>query len=259
MAETAEQLTLPLFEPLSFNDLIRTESIKDITVILNPRLRSNWYVRRIPWTRILHLYVPRRYDSASVAVKHAIIEWARIAVRSRLTPTVRAQKRLLEKTIFSLMETSGITPSKNRTTDPQKFDRATRGAVYDLREVFDTVNRNCFKGSAASKVRWGGYATTTSYQSNKKDRDGVPFSLITIAGVYDHHDVPRFAIESVMHHEILHIIIPPVKTNGRRSVHSRLFSATERQFAHYKQWYLWERENLHRLARSMRRKRVRSR
>ncbi|NLE01045.1 MAG: hypothetical protein GX640_14350, partial [Fibrobacter sp.] len=77
--------------------------------------------------------------------------------------------------------------------------------------------------------------------------------LITIAGVYNHPDVPLFAIEAVMYHEMLHIAVPPFKKNGRFVIHGPEFKARERQYASYEKWHEWERSSLRKLARTLKR------
>jgi hypothetical protein len=49
----------------------------------------------------------------------------------------------------------------------------------------------------------------------------------------DDHDVPAFALDFVMYHELLHKKHGSKTVNGRRLSHSQAFRAEERQFAQY--------------------------
>ena len=68
--------------------------------------------------------------------------------------------------------------------------------------------------------------------------------MITIAGIYNDPTVPRFAIESIMFHEMLHIAIPPFQKNGRNVIHGSAFRQAEKTFPHYHTWRQWCAEQL---------------
>ncbi|MBD3358073.1 MAG: hypothetical protein GF363_13020 [Chitinivibrionales bacterium] len=104
-----------------------------------------------------------------------------------------------------------------------------------------------------ASIRWGSQTSTTSFHRHGFDTKGKRFDLITIAGLYNHPEVPRFAIESVVCHEALHIIHPPYKKNGRTIYHGPAFREAERALPHYEQWRVWERCHAGRLIRSLRR------
>jgi hypothetical protein len=275
MSERVEQLTLPLFDihpvsalsigsqqatsgsasaPPSFADVIAAEGHRNLSVVLCRRLKRSWRVVRAPFTRQLTLSVPSRYEKAPAEIKHALLHWATLALVSRRSRENRRARRDLEKIILSYASAEHPAPVNGRRLAPASFDDSTRGAAYDLAEIFASVNQRCFGGGVASKVRWGTFATTTSYQSTKKDLSDAPFSLITIAGVYNHPGVPRYAVEAVMHHEMLHVVMPPTIRNGRRQVHPAAFREAERRFPEYRQWHSWEHAWLHRLAREMRKR-----
>jgi hypothetical protein len=268
MPEIVEQLTLPLFETaatapgtgtpseqLPFNEIIQAENIRGISVVLSRTLRRSWHVRRAPFTRRLTLTVPASFARLPAETKRSLIRWADLAFKSRRNHDARHERRRIERAIIAQTSGAGAAPLNPSRIDPRRFNKNTRGTFHDLREIFDRVNHASFGGAVVSCVRWGGYATTTSYQSTKKDLSDAPFSLITIAGVYDHPAVPRFAIEAVMRHEMLHVVMPPSVKNGRRSVHPRAFTAAEQAFPGFQEWHSWEKTWLHRLAREMRRKR----
>ena len=51
-----------------------------------------------------------------------------------------------------------------------------------------------------------------------------------ISRVFDQADTPRYAIEYLMYHEMLHLKHPVVVRRGRRCVHPRAFQEDEEQF-----------------------------
>jgi len=60
-------------------------------------------------------------------------------------------------------------------------------------------------------------------------------NAIIVSRIFDHPKVPRYAVEYIVYHEMLHLR-HPVKLNGsRRCVHSAAFHAEERLFPELEQ------------------------
>ncbi|MBD3239337.1 MAG: hypothetical protein GF331_02035 [Chitinivibrionales bacterium] len=252
-----DQLELPLFDPPTYDELIAEKGIAGLRVSINRRLRRGWHVTVQPYTRERHLVVPGYLEDAPTAIKEALLSWAMLpdARRSTRKREIRRRKSEIEARVWRYVEQAHPKRSNGRRVDPARYEGSTRGTVYDLREVFDSINARYFASALESYVRWGETASVTSYQTTREAPDGTRYNLITIAGAYDHPTVPRYAIEGIMYHEMLHIAIPPVVTGGRRSVHGREFRRAERRFEQFGEWCDWQRAHLRRLAAAMRRRR----
>jgi hypothetical protein len=245
--EHAHQLTLPLFAPATFDELIaRHHGSAALTVVVNGRLRRGWQVRTAPFSGPRKLVIPAYLSDAPEEIKACLVEWALLPhrVRRAQKPALREKRSLLEKKIWCYIETLPHAPHRASRFNPKSFSGNTTGTVYDLREVFDVVNDTSFEGKLHALVRWGDTSSRTSYHMAKTDAAGRNIDLITIAGIYNHPKVPRFAIEAIMHHEMLHMAIPPYKRNGRAVIHGKEFKDAERQFKWYSAWRTWEREQL---------------
>ena len=242
MNGNAEQLSLDLFPPESFDQLRTHISSCSISVHVNRRLKSNWYVRIHRNSGRRELHVPPVLGDAPERVKSAVVNWAALPSprNSRERKELRIRRREYEELIRAYLHEHA--PADVRPPPRQKWP--TRGCRWDLSEVFDTLNGRYFQGALTSLLRWGTCASKTSYQSTRKLQDGSLAHCITIAGTYDHPDVPRFAIESIMFHEMLHIRIPPRRENGRNIMHGTDFKTMEKSFPHYGIWRQWERECL---------------
>ncbi|MBN1576116.1 MAG: M48 family metallopeptidase [Chitinispirillaceae bacterium] len=248
-----EQLTLDLFPPRTF-DRIRDElALKALTIHFNRRLKNSWYVKIHRGSDHRELHVPCLLENAAEPVKRALIEWATLPKprRPEMNRALRQRRRELEERIKSFVDEQLPTPRPGKTPF-QKWP--TEGCRYDLKEVFATLNSRYFDNRLVSLLRWGTGATKTSYESTRKDASGNPYHRITIAGVYNHPEVPRFAMESIMYHEMLHIHIPPRKEYGRTVIHGPDFRRLERAFPHYSAWRKWEKEQLHPLRARMKRR-----
>jgi hypothetical protein len=250
----SEQLTLPLFNS-TFADLFIEYSIQGLTITVNKRLRRAWQVRISRHTGERELIIPSYMEEAPIQVKKALIEWAQLPI-SRGTDrkkSVKKRKAELEKIVWAFVADSKCAPP--RRIDPDSLRFATNGAVYDLRGIFDSINSHFFNGTVDAVLKWGSPGSLSSYQTSRLCSNGQKVHMIVIAGTYDHPKVPRFAIEAVMYHEMLHIVIPPRQGNGRKVIHGADFRKAERAYPEFDKWMHWEREHMRRYGRQLRRKR----
>jgi hypothetical protein len=245
--ESAIQLALPLFDVPSFYELLSARNATaTLTVAFNKRFKRGWQVRISPAGKTRQLRIPPYLADAPEEIKLALIDWALLPSRPRTS--VRQdhyrRKKQLERIIWSYIGTHGDIPPIKSRFDPKQHAAQTRGRIYDLREIFDSVNAACFNGSLSSFLRWGAPRSRTSCHMIKIDPAGNRVNLITIAGVYNLPNVPRYAIETIMHHEMLHIAVPPLRGNGRSVIHGSAFKTAEKKFKHYLEWRDWERTGL---------------
>jgi hypothetical protein len=100
------------------------------------------------------------------------------------------------------------------------------GRVYDLEEVFESLNTRFFHGLMARPLlTW-----SREHARNLLGHYDPAHNTIVISRAFDHAHVPRYAMEYIMYHEMLHLR-HPVKLRGtRRCVHSREFNDEEKQF-----------------------------
>jgi hypothetical protein len=127
----------------------------------------------------------------------------------------------------------------------------TSGRVYDLAAVYADINDRFFGGRLKVPITWGRGV-------GRARRGGLTFGsydpvlgLIRIHPVLDRPDVPRFFLESVVHHEMLHHRMGGVPDGAGRTVyHTRAFREAEARFPHHREALAWEKENLPELLRA---------
>jgi type II secretory pathway pseudopilin PulG len=230
-----------------------------LEIVVNRRLKKTWRVEVNFKTGERVLTIPEVLADPPPSVRECLIRWAMqpMTRKARRNSAFVNNKRALEETIRAYMESHGVQRERKSRVDPAIFEHQTKGFTYNLQDIFDTLNRGYFQGTIKSYIRWGHCASKTSYQTTRVDKDGNPFHLITISGVYDSPQVPQYAIYGLVYHEMLHIAIPPRSVNGRRVIHGRDFKAAERKFPFYDQWIEWEKENMGRLIQNARRRALR--
>jgi len=131
------------------------------------------------------------------------------------------------------------------------------GSVLDLRELVDDLNRRYFEGRLAVTVTWGRAAAgaacrrgrTSSLQLGSYSYED---NLIRVHRVLDDPGVPRYVVEAVVHHELLHADMPPEIRNGRRFFHTPEFRQRERQFRMLGRANAWIQDHLPELLRARR-------
>jgi hypothetical protein len=101
-----------------------------------------------------------------------------------------------------------------------------KGRVYDLDEVFESLNTRFFHGLMARPLlTW-----SREHARNLLGHYDPAHNTIVISRAFDRPQVPRYAVEYIMYHEMLHLKHPVKLRGSRRCVHSRAFSDEEKLF-----------------------------
>ena len=133
------------------------------------------------------------------------------------------------------------------------------GEVLDLREIAADLNQRYFEGRLKVRISWGKAAGENAHPASNCRRTrsaslqlgsySYEDRLIRIHRVLDRPSVPRYVVESVVYHELLHADLPPVTRSGRRYFHTPEFRRRERCFRHFERADCWVRDNLQLLLR----------
>ncbi len=239
----------------TFDELIREMNIHNLNVSFSQRMKKNWKMRITRSENRRYMTIPSYLYDAPLEIKKALIAWAMLpqfGSHSKIT-NCRSEKRALEKSVQQFIRSNHADHAQLYIDRLSDLSCNTIEAVHNLQDVFDTVNKEYFNNELSAVLRWGRLTSGVSYQMTRKATDGTTIQIITIAGCYNHHTVPGFAIEAVMFHEMLHIKIPPYKKNGRNVIHSPEFKTAEKAHKYYRQWRIWEQEHLIDIIRSRRR------
>jgi len=101
-----------------------------------------------------------------------------------------------------------------------------RGKFYDLDAVFEDLNTRYFHGLLARpNMTW-----SRDHARNILGHYDPAHNTIVVSRVFDHPRVPRYAVEYIVYHEMLHLKHPVKLRGGRRCVHPAEFAAEERLF-----------------------------
>jgi hypothetical protein len=107
----------------------------------------------------------------------------------------------------------------------KRLDSA-QGRTYDLEALFEDLNQRFFHGlMARPQMTW-----SRDHSRNSLGHYDPAHNAIVVSRIFDHPRVPRFAVEYIVYHEMLHLKHPVRLRGSRRCVHSADFQAEEKLF-----------------------------
>ena len=108
----------------------------------------------------------------------------------------------------------------------RKHIRSPRGHHYHLEEIFDDLNRRFFPGLLGRpQLTW-----SQNHARSSLGHYDPAHNAIVISRIFDQSSVPRYALEYIVYHEMLHLKHPVRLRRSRRCVHSAEFHAEEKLF-----------------------------
>jgi predicted metal-dependent hydrolase len=108
----------------------------------------------------------------------------------------------------------------------RKFLRDARGRYFDLDELFEDLNTRFFHGlMARPRMSW-----SRSKTRRILGHYDPAHNAIIISRIFDHPAMPRYVLEYIVYHEMLHLKHPVKLRGSRRCVHSAEFQAEEKLF-----------------------------
>lgn len=124
---------------------------------------------------------------------------------------------------------------------PRLVKIKTAGKYHDLLEIFRTVNDLYFGGRISCAVTWGVMRSTRGVRKRTLGSFSGAGNVIRINPSLDRKAVPRFYMEFLMYHEMLHASLGIEEKNGRRAIHTPEFKRMESAFPDYARAIAWEK------------------
>jgi hypothetical protein len=236
---SARQLELafddtPRWEPPQLEATLALLAGRPLRLVLTENRSVLLSVRRQPGQVLLRL--------------HRMFLHAPECVVSALARNIRRRGRAADGEVRRFMNANLYRVSRARRKMPPLV---TRGRAFDLAAVYADINARFFDGRMRVPITWGRGV-------GRARRGGLTFgsydpvlALIRIHPVLDRPSVPRFFLESVVHHEMLHHLLGGVPDRAGRTVyHTRAFREAEARFPRHRDALAWEKQNLPELLRA---------
>lgn len=219
-----EQMSLPFtLDEDSLRKYIEKASGRTVSMVLTDNSISMLSIKAAGIDVCLR--INRMFLSAGIDVIAEVAEF--IAGRRRRTPVIR---RFIRENANLLQK-----------TPRRKVKTRTAGRHHDLKEMYTHLNREYFGGRIFSNITWGEMRPGRLVRKRTLGSYSSHTDTIRINPVMDKKSVPRYFIEFVVYHEMLHADMGTEKRNNRRSVHPREFKMRERLFRDYEKAVAWER------------------
>jgi len=141
---------------------------------------------------------------------------------------------------------------RNRSGNTRQIVCQPQGRCYNLEDIRDRLNREFFGGRITAAITWGNHRPKLPRRTVKFGSYNPTANIIRINPLLDRPTIPRYFVEYIVFHEMLHEHIKSDRPglNRYRRVHSREFKAAERRFPHYNFALKWEQDNLNKFIRT---------
>lgn len=211
---------------------IRRRLRRDLTVVLHDNRKVMLSFRRRG--RRLTLRLHHMFLSAGDADVAAIARFV-----STKDP---ASRERIERYISRYAHLIGVTLP--RAAAPAK------GKVYDLERIYRYLNRRYFQNRVRARILWGLRARRERKRTIRLGYYCDTEKKIVINPALDRRSVPRYVLEWIVFHEMLHQVVGFELINGVLVAHTPEFRRREQRYPRYVQAAAWESRNLSRLLRA---------
>ena len=184
----------------------------------------------------IHIHIAEAMRSAPHAIIRALL----------IILVLKLYRRKVDRRLYRIYR-EYLESNAHQLPQPQKRPPNARytpvGTYFNLNDIFDRMNRTYFNGQLPRPIL--GWSLRKAYRRlgffNKEK------NLLVISRIFDSPKTPPYVLEYLMYHEMLHIAIPVVHRQGRRTVHGKTFRQREREFPHYQRVQAWLNKNLPKL------------
>jgi hypothetical protein len=163
---------------------------------------------------------------------------------------LKAGNEVLDEVIIFIKKKRGKTPTiKQFISQNQSFLKKRKprtitinhnGKFYNLIDIFNSLNSEYFSNGLSVSITWGKRSPRYAVKKRTLGNYQKKTNTIRINPILDSRKVPRYVIEFIVYHEMLHAVIDIVLKNGRRSIHSKEFKNRERKYKNYHKAIEWE-------------------
>lgn len=181
------------------------------------------------------------FREAPPEIRHAVWRWLAVGRRARKASA----------------ELDAWIAARSRELPPRKLPPPRpRGSLYDLGELVRFVVPHLPElddGRPLPAITWGRRGTRRARQSLQLGSYDAEAERVRVHPVLDQEAVPTWFVRFVLHHELLHAVLPTERTaSGRVLHHGPTFRVREARYPDTARALRWEKANLPKLLRSAR-------
>ena len=165
---------------------------------------------------------------------------------------LKADNEVLDEIVRFIKKKRGKTPVINqfirqhqnllKERKPRTITINPNGKRYNLTDIFNSLNSEYFNNSLSVLITWGKRSPRYAVKKRTLGNYQKKTNTIRINPILDSRKVPRYVIEFIVYHEMLHAVIDTVLKNGRRRIHSKEFKNRECKYRNYHKAIEWEKK-----------------
>ena len=220
-----QQTTLPFqLKEHALKTFLENASSKKLSIVITDNSTSMISIKEKKGAVIIRLH--RMFLCAENDVLNEIVDY--IKNNRKKTPLIR---EFINRNTHSLKKST-----------PRKVTIRTKGSHHDLKEIYHSINQKYFSEKISASITWGAKSPKQSAAKRTLGSYSYHNNIIRINPRLDSIKVPRYYMEFLVYHEMLHADIGVKNVNGRRIVHSGEFKKREKEFSQYKRAVEWEKK-----------------
>jgi predicted metal-dependent hydrolase len=189
--------------------------------------------------RSVLLSIQRRRGKVQVRMHQAFLQADRRVI-SAVADLIKKKSPRLARAIIN-----DYIRNKRSIMDTKKRARALflnpKGRVYDLGQVLKQVAEKYNLPLRGIKITWGNARIRKGQQSIRLGSFYQDEKLIRVHPRLDHEEVPRYFVDYIVFHELLHAAVPPQEKRGRRNYHTDDYHEQEEKFERYEEARKYEK------------------
>jgi predicted metal-dependent hydrolase len=214
-------------DELSLREYLEKGSGKKIDLVITDNTRSMLSI--MPGSTSVSLRLQRMFLSAGSDVLDELVGYIRNS--RRRTPLIR--------------EFINANSHKLKEGKPRRINLQPRGRYHNLIDMYHAINKKYFEGQVRASITWGVRARRRAAARRTLGSYSEHNNMIRINPVLDARNVPKYFIEFIVYHEMLHADIGISAGNTGRSIHAGEFKRRERLFKHYERALAWEKKKFY--------------
>ncbi len=125
---------------------------------------------------------------------------------------------------------------------PPAMIHRTQGNCFNLMDIYNAVNHEYFNGNVSAHITWGAKGPKRAARSRTLGSYTSQGNLVRINPILDNKKIPRYFVDYIVYHEMLHADIGIDGNTRPRSLHSKEFRQREKLFKHYERAIAWEKK-----------------
>lgn len=211
-------------DEITLKSYLQQTSRKDISLVITDNMTSMLSMR--PEGNIVTLRLHRMFLSACSDVLDEIASY--INDTRKKTPLVR---NFINNNLHRLRE-----------RPVRRIAARTKGNHFDLNDIYHRINHEYFNGTVSATISWGSKGPKRAARNRTLGSYSSHGHVIRINPILDSKRVPRYFLEFIVYHEMLHADMGIEKKAGRRSVHSKEFKIREKKFKDHDRAIKWEKK-----------------